>query len=151
MADADYVYLYNDARYPSNPKLGVNGVYSEGVVEFATTGIPYYYDAWTGQQTPILNYTRSSSPTAIIFQLAGNQSTVIAFLSKPLDSDYPSEHLTSYSKGVLGTTYDSAKVSSSKLVLANLHLQLSKHLTVESIRHLLAPLPLYAFQLDAHR
>jgi hypothetical protein len=101
--------LYNDAPYPSNAEPGVNGGYSEGVVEFASTGIPYYYDAWTGLQTPVLNYTRSTSTTTISFQLAGNQSTVIAFLSKPLNSDYPSEHMTSCSKGILGTAYDAAK------------------------------------------
>lgn len=70
----DYVFVYNDA-------FGVRfgGGSSQGTVEFQSTGVPYLYDAWTGTQTPVLNYTRSNSSITIFFELAGNQSAIVAF------------------------------------------------------------------------
>ncbi len=97
----DYIFIYNDA---DDLRLG-NG-FSEGVVEFASTGIPYHFDAWTGEQTPILNYTQSSTSTTIFFQLAGNQSITVAFASSPLNgSSVPSEHVTSAEAGILDFSY----------------------------------------------
>ncbi|KAI9714496.1 MAG: hypothetical protein M1820_000457 [Bogoriella megaspora] len=74
LVGADYVFVYNDGQY-----LGLGNGYSEGTVEFASTGTPYFLDAWTGQQIPIANFTRSNHSTTIPFQLAGNQSIIVAF------------------------------------------------------------------------
>ncbi|KAL9108497.1 MAG: hypothetical protein Q9227_006712 [Pyrenula ochraceoflavens] len=87
----DYIFVYNDAA-----ELSPEESYSEGTIEFATTGIPYHFDAWTGAQTPILQYNQSSTSTTIPLALAGNQSTIIAFSSSPLDtSPIPPVHVTS--------------------------------------------------------
>ena len=74
LVGADYVFVYNDAD-----NLGLGNGYSEGTIEFASIGTPYFLDAWTGEQIPILSYTRSNASTTIPFQLAGNQSIVVAF------------------------------------------------------------------------
>jgi hypothetical protein len=76
-AGADYVFVYNDA-------LGApfNGGRSKGTVEFASTGTPYLYSAWTGEQTPITNFTQMGNSTSIFFELAGNQSVIVAFHDK---------------------------------------------------------------------
>ncbi|CAJ2509525.1 Uu.00g145510.m01.CDS01 [Anthostomella pinea] len=73
-AKADYVFVYNDA-------LGAafNMGRSQGTVEFASTGTPYFYSAWTGDQTRILNYTQAANTTSIWLALAGNQSVIVAF------------------------------------------------------------------------
>jgi endogenous inhibitor of DNA gyrase (YacG/DUF329 family) len=42
-------------------------------------GTPYFLDAWTGEETSIANYTQTESSTTIPFQLAGNQSVIVAF------------------------------------------------------------------------
>lgn len=97
----DYVFIYNDGE-----NLGLGNGYSEGIVEFASTGIPYHFDAWTGQQTPILNYTQTNNSTTVFFQLAGNQSTIVAFASSPLNtSNVPPIHVTSTEKGILDVSY----------------------------------------------
>lgn len=75
--DYNYVFVYNDADSQNTTGLG-NG-YSEGTVEFASLGTPYFLDAWSGEEVPILNYTQTSNTTTIPFQLAGNQSVIVAF------------------------------------------------------------------------
>jgi hypothetical protein len=73
-SSTDYVWVYNDA---SNFALGQG--YSTGSITFETTGIPYIYDAWTGAISPVLGYTLSSTHTTIQLELAGDQTTIIAF------------------------------------------------------------------------
>lgn len=85
-AKADYVFVYNDAF-----TAGFNSGRSEGVVHFASTGAPYLYNAWTGTQTPITKYTQTDNSTSIYFELAGNQSIIVAFHdAKP--AAYPHGH-----------------------------------------------------------
>ena len=76
-AEADYVFVYNDA-------LGAdfNAGRSQGTIEFASTGTPYLYSAWTGTQTAITNFTRTQDSTSFYLELAGNQSAIIAFHHK---------------------------------------------------------------------
>ncbi|KAI9740347.1 MAG: hypothetical protein M1834_004926 [Cirrosporium novae-zelandiae] len=105
LVGADYVFVYNDGG-----DLGLGNGYSEGTVEFASTGIPYTYDAFTGMQTPILEYTKMNNSIIIHFSLAGNQSTIVAFLDSPLEtSPVPEKHITTTSKGVLGVAYEPEK------------------------------------------
>ena len=95
--NTDYVYVYNDAPY-SPPGEGS----SEGSIEFQSTGFPYEFDAWLGTQTPILTYSRSNTSTTIPFRLAGNQSTIVAFLPASRDPSLSySTHLASISEGIL--------------------------------------------------
>jgi hypothetical protein len=93
----DYVFIYNDAmEYP------VGEGFSKAVIEFNSTGFPYEFDAWTGEKKPILTYTQSSNSTSIPLTLAGNQSTIVAFLANPLNSSsYPKTHLTKVTKNIL--------------------------------------------------
>lgn len=75
--DYNYVFVYNDATSEATRGLG-NG-YSEGSVQFSSAGTPYFFDAWTGNKVPITNYTQTADSTTIPFQLAGNQSIIVAF------------------------------------------------------------------------
>jgi hypothetical protein len=92
----DYIFLYNDTPWP-NP---TSAVYTQGTVEFQATGQPYLFDAWTGEQSPILNYTQTKSTTTIFFQLAANQAIIVAFKNK----EQPGYHAVSASRQVLAVT-----------------------------------------------
>ncbi|KAH7245011.1 hypothetical protein BKA59DRAFT_526423 [Fusarium tricinctum] len=93
----EYVYLSNVASFAS---MGTG--FSEGTVEFASKGIPYTFDAWTGEQRPITNYTQSGNSTTIFFRLAGNQTTIVAFSDLPLPNiTVPFVHATSGGSGIL--------------------------------------------------
>lgn len=73
-ASVSYIFLYNDA-YDSE----FGGGASKGSVTFDTTGVPYLYDAWTGNISPMVAYEKSNATTTIQFSLAGNQSLIIGF------------------------------------------------------------------------
>lgn len=73
-ASRSYVYLYNDAWDSER-----GGGSSTGSITFEETGVPYMYDAWTGDMTQILAYQQANKTTTIPVQLAGNQSIIIAF------------------------------------------------------------------------
>lgn len=70
----DYIYVYNDA---SGLPLGEG--YSTGTITFESTGVPYSYNAWTGEVSPIVAYTQTSTHTTISLELAGEQTTIIGF------------------------------------------------------------------------
>lgn len=72
----DYIYVYNNA-----PGLPVGQGFSTGSITFESTGIPYTYDAWTGEIRPIVVYSQTDTHTTISLQLAGEQTTIIAFES----------------------------------------------------------------------
>ncbi|ORY00972.1 hypothetical protein BCR34DRAFT_102101 [Clohesyomyces aquaticus] len=95
-SNIDYVFVYNDAMY-SAPGTGA----SEGTIEFQSTKIPYEYNAWTGEKRPILTYEQTKTSTIIPFRLAGNQSTIVAFIPASEDTA-KSTHLSQTSSGILG-------------------------------------------------
>ena len=64
----DYVYVFNAGQ-----------IFSSGSIRFETTGIPYTYNTWTGEITPVLVYEQSSTHTTIPLQLASSQTTILAF------------------------------------------------------------------------
>ena len=84
-----YIYLYND------------GNHSTGTVSFANIGSPFFLNVWTGEETPILDYTVDSGYTTIPFNLAPSQSIIVAFLSNPV-SALPEAHVTFAPPPVLG-------------------------------------------------
>lgn len=90
-----YVYLYN------------NGSYSAGSVSFASINKPYYFDTWTGNQTPILEYTVASGYTTIPFTFAPSQSTIIAFLSEAPFATSKIQ-VTTAPSSILGYSYTSS-------------------------------------------
>jgi hypothetical protein len=69
-----YVFVYNDAW---DSFLGQGN--SNGSVTFETTGVPYFYDAWTGDIEAVREYQQTEKSTIIPLSLAGNQSTIIGF------------------------------------------------------------------------
>jgi hypothetical protein len=64
----DYVYVFN-----------AHQMFSSASISFETTGVPYTYNAWTGEIKPVLVYEQSSTHTTIPLQLAGHQTTILAF------------------------------------------------------------------------
>jgi hypothetical protein len=73
-AAKSYIFVYNDAW---DCELGFGN--SNGSVTFETTGVPYFYDAWTGQNRPVHSFHQHDGCTTIPLVLAGNQSTIIGF------------------------------------------------------------------------
>ena len=103
-----YYYVYNDAM-ESLPGQGS----SKGTITFSSTGIPYELDAWTGEQMPILTYTQTADSTSIPFTLAGNQSTIVAFLPRYQGAAIQANtHLTYLSDSILGSmTLDNGSIA----------------------------------------
>ena len=97
-SSTDYVFVYNDAAGYS---MGEGSTIV--TVSFESVGDPYEYNGWTGEQTRILNYTQTGNTTMIYFELAGNQSTIVAFHSPQNDSssELP-QHLEFASPHVIG-------------------------------------------------
>ncbi|KAI9692010.1 MAG: hypothetical protein M1820_009585 [Bogoriella megaspora] len=94
-ASADYALVYNDATFSS---LGQGA--SEATITFQSNGTPQEYNAWTGDQAPLYNYTQTANTTSIHLQLAGNQSTILAFHDR--NGSEASSHLTNASPHILG-------------------------------------------------
>ncbi|KAH8897356.1 secreted protein [Thozetella sp. PMI_491] len=90
-ADEDYIYIYHNPSWPGTAS-------SEGTIEFKSTGVPYFYNVWTGEQTPIMTYTQSDSTTTIFFRLGPEQTTVVAFRNK----EKSSLHAVATSRTILG-------------------------------------------------
>lgn len=96
----DYVFVYSDAMHiPQGQGESV------GTIEFESIGIPYEYDAWTGDQRPILQYKQLENTTLIPFQLAGNQSKIIAFHAEPKINSSRPHHLDPWETEDLGYPY----------------------------------------------
>ncbi|KAL5592436.1 hypothetical protein FOBRF1_013462 [Fusarium oxysporum] len=88
-------------------------VLSTGNITVLSTGTPYYYDAWTGERRPVLEYTKHDGMTVIPLHLAGNQTVIIAFTDGILsDVPTPEYHVTSTPPSVIGSdvTLDSSVV-----------------------------------------
>jgi hypothetical protein len=113
-----YVFVYNDAW---DNELGLGG--SSGSVKFETTGVPYFYDAWTGKTEAIQDFQQDDGCTTIPLVSAGNQSTIIGFHHNESATAYNSKRhgrpLTdSYRSGSTQSTAKSQqKLSSWTLVI----------------------------------
>jgi hypothetical protein len=97
----DYIFVYNDA-------LGVprGSGFSQGTIEFQSTGKPYLFDAWSGVESPISNYTQSKTSTTIFFRLAGNQSVIVAFKN----DESAAKHVTATSAGVISVENNGSSI-----------------------------------------
>ncbi|KAJ5538640.1 secreted protein [Penicillium frequentans] len=93
-----YIYVYNDAT-----GLPFEEGMKSGTVSFENTGVPFFYDAWSGEVTQISSYTQSKTHTTIPLQLAGNQTVIIGF-EKNAKSNV---HIQDITIPVLPTTSDS--------------------------------------------
>ncbi|KAK6216503.1 hypothetical protein LQW54_003509 [Pestalotiopsis sp. IQ-011] len=101
----DYVFVYSDAMHTPQGQGE-----SVGTIEFESTGIPYEYDAWTGDQRPILQYGQLENTTLIPFQLAGNQSKIIAFHAESETNSSRLHHLDPWETEDLGYPYMNSSV-----------------------------------------
>ncbi|VUC23925.1 unnamed protein product [Clonostachys rosea] len=97
--DSDYVFVYNPSAHPVS-----------GSVDFASAKVPFFYDIWSGQRLPVAHYTKTDTVTTIPIHLYGNQSTIIAFHSKPINS-VPDVHVTSISGEPLSVASAGSSVS----------------------------------------
>lgn len=97
-----YVYIYNDA---SSSDLG--GGYSTGTIAFESVAVPYFYDAWTGEITPVLAFTQTRTTTTIHLELAGDQTVIIAFVDKVAQFS----HLESFPDSTLAIANSGTSVS----------------------------------------
>lgn len=91
-----YVFVYNDAT-----GLSRGSGMSMGNITFQVSGTPYFYNAWTGEKTPVVIYTQYKNTTTVNITLAGNQTTILAFDRKTNDV-LPVKHVK-YSSGQLRT------------------------------------------------
>ena len=98
-ASTSYIFIYNDGW---DSGLGEGG--STGSITFETTGVPYVFDAWTGDVSPILAYQQTETTTTIPFAVAGNQSAIIAF--RHGETCAPSQRLLSMPSEVYSATKD---------------------------------------------
>lgn len=89
----DYIFVYNDSPESAIKTPG----FSQGTVEFQSTGQPYLFDAWSGETTRILNYTQTKTTTKISLLLASNQAVIVVFKNK----EKPKPHAIAVSDNVL--------------------------------------------------
>jgi hypothetical protein len=85
--DVDYFWAYNSDIYTDHTTE----------VSIKAHGIPYNLDSWTGQITPILNYTSGGNRYKLWVQLRSNQTTILAFAPRGFFHDViiPEVHVVS--------------------------------------------------------
>lgn len=89
-----YAYVFSDA----------DSEHGELIVQ--SSGVPYFFDAWTGAREPVLYYTTEGSTTTIPLTLAGNQTKIIGFANSCLEDVATPFHFTKLSGNVLGFRAD---------------------------------------------
>ena len=87
--DADYYYLYNYGGADSYRDMdAVENV--RATVTLKGAGQPYELDAWTGDITPIADYTELDGAVSIDVDIAANDVRMIALFASPLtDKEAP--------------------------------------------------------------
>lgn len=85
--DVDYFWAYNSDIYADHATE----------VSIKAHGTPYNLDSWTGQITPIVNYTSDGDRFRLWVQLRSNQTTIIAFAPRGFFHDIlvPEVHIVS--------------------------------------------------------
>lgn len=123
-AKASYIFVYN------------SGAYSTGSITFASTGIPYFYNAWTGEQIEVLHYTIVSGHTTIPLKLAADQTIIVAFLTTSISSfPSPKVHVTTAPLSILGFSYTTSTGLVAKVPYSN---KLTTIVTSDSVKHVVA-------------
>ncbi|KAK4892845.1 hypothetical protein LTR27_008759 [Elasticomyces elasticus] len=108
--DSDYIFVYNDAMYIPQGQGAANVT-----IDFQSTGAPFEYNAWTGEQSPVAAYSTTANSTIIPISLAGNQSTIIAFRCTDTLARLP--HVEVMPEDVVGYSY----TDNDSLVLKHAH------------------------------
>ncbi|KAL3440276.1 hypothetical protein BJX65DRAFT_314936 [Aspergillus insuetus] len=90
--DVGYAVVFNDM------------VKASGQLIVNSTQSPYFYDAWTGNRSPVLAYTQKGGKVIIPLDLSGNQTVIVAF-SDSLSKSVPTPRyvIISAPPNVIGT------------------------------------------------
>jgi hypothetical protein len=97
--EEDYIYIYHAPDWPGTAT-------GEGTIEFESTGVPYLLNAWSGEETPIYNYTQTDSTTIIWLRLVPEQTAIIAFKNKETHTPL---HVIATSHDVIGIAQSAKK------------------------------------------
>ena len=95
--DKDIYYFYNYGNVDTYRDASTIETV-ETTVTLKGTGVPYQFNTWTGEISPIAKYTKNGDSVTVDISLAGNDSTVIVLMdamsdvqtvtSSSLDIDY---------------------------------------------------------------
>ncbi|KAL1877886.1 hypothetical protein Daus18300_002239 [Diaporthe australafricana] len=86
----EYAYVFCDT------------VEASGDLVVQSVGTPYFFDAWTGTRTPVLNYKVEGNTTTVPLNLAANQTKIVAFSETLIeDVQNPGIHATEVSPNIL--------------------------------------------------
>ena len=97
----DFYYLYNYGNADNYPAAKeIQPVTTE--VTLQGSGIPYFLNTWTGEVTPVSQYTRNGNSVTIPVTIAGNDSIMVALTNE----DWGQEHSTYVTKSNLDTEFD---------------------------------------------
>lgn len=97
----DFYYLYNEGNAKNYPAAKeIQPVTTE--VTLQGSGTPYFLNAWTGEVTPVSQYTRTANAVTIPVTIAGNDSVTIALTNE----DWGQNDLPHVTKGNLNTEYN---------------------------------------------
>jgi hypothetical protein len=89
----NYYYLFNKSTTPLSMEYS-----------FAGNGKPYFLDAWSGEITPIAEYTEKNGSVKVRVELKGNESTIIGITNESGNNKIerlPSVESTTGSKAVI--------------------------------------------------
>ncbi|KAF2472794.1 uncharacterized protein BDR25DRAFT_157719, partial [Lindgomyces ingoldianus] len=73
--DLNYIYFFNDQAKTTQCTAKIS------VAAFTAT--PYIYNAWTGSQTPLLQYTATNSTISVPLALKSNETLILALHRSP--------------------------------------------------------------------
>jgi hypothetical protein len=106
----DYVFFYNDQNVSTACQASLDA---------SKKTTPYVFDAWTGTQTPLLQYTRSGSSIHVPFTLQANQTMVISLEGKS-SSSAPKCPIVSASSNITSLTLSNSHVLANTIGPASL-------------------------------
>ena len=104
-AGTDYVFFYNDQNVTTTCQVNLTTVAGK---------TPYIYDAWTGTQVPLLEYTQSGSILSVPITLQGNQTMIISLQAKS-PSAGPKCQIARTSTNVRSLKYENSKIKANVL------------------------------------
>lgn len=80
---ADYYYFYNYGDAHNYKEIQTADIV-DCEIELTGEGTPYLMDAWTGETTPIADYTEEDGKVTVNLEIAPNDSKIIALSSEEL-------------------------------------------------------------------
>ena len=97
----DFYYLYNEgdaANYPAAKEI--QPVTTD--ITLTGTGTPYFLNTWTGEVTPVSQYTRTANTVTVPVTIAGNDTVMIALTNE----DWGQNDLPYVTNGTIKTEYN---------------------------------------------